>query len=216
MDASVPVSHALLHFFHHPHQHALRAILTYRGIDRQARPERSSPPCSTKTGAVFGFGTWAVLGHLIDAMMELSGMREAKFHLKRVDLAEISRKVISQLQQGEKRGPVAVVIPESLPAEADADLISILLHNLLGNAWKFTGKCAEPKIEVGVLTPSNQEGVKKTYFVKDNGAGFDMKQAADLFLPFRRLHGKSEFPGSGVGLATVHRIIERHGGKIWA
>jgi signal transduction histidine kinase len=157
------------------------------------------------------------MSNLIDAMMELSGVRATTFHLEKIDLANISREIIRKLGKEAARGAVTVTIPEHLPALADPGLMTILLDNLIGNAWKFTGKCVEPRIEIGMIpSSSHPEGEKKTYFVRDNGAGFNMKYAADLFQPFKRLHGKSEFPGSGVGLATVHRIIERHGGKIWA
>ena len=137
--------------------------------------------------------------------------------MEQIDLAEIAREIIGRLREGEERVPVTVTIPEHLPALADPGLTTILLNNLIGNAWKFTGKCVEPEIEVGMIpSSSHPEGGKKTYFVKDNGIGFNMKYAPSLFQPFKRLHKKSEFPGSGVGLTIIHRIIERHGGTIWA
>jgi signal transduction histidine kinase len=157
------------------------------------------------------------MSDLIDTMIKLAGMRATTFRPKKIDLTEIARDIIGRLREREEREFVTVTIPQQLSVEADPDLIRILLNNLIGNAWKFTGKCVKPEIEVGmILSSSHPDGEKKTYFVKDNGVGFDMKYATNLFQPFRRLHGKSEFPGSGVGLATVHRIIERHGGKIWA
>ncbi|HEV3189764.1 MAG TPA: ATP-binding protein, partial [Polyangiaceae bacterium] len=97
-----------------------------------------------------------------------------------------------------------------LLAKADQALVQIVLENLLGNCWKFTGKVAAPKIEVGAAPGGN------TFFVRDNGAGFDPAYAAKLFAPFQRLHSDKEFPGTGIGLATVNRIVDRHGGRIWA
>ena len=96
-------------------------------------------------------------------------------------------------------------------ADCDHHLLTIAFENLLGNAWKFTGKRSDARIEVGVI-----DGDPRTYFVRDNGAGFDMRYADKLFTPFQRLHKASEFEGTGIGLATAHRIVTRHGGRIWA
>jgi len=105
-----------------------------------------------------------------------------------------------------------VRIEDGLVAEADRRLMKIVMENLLGNAWKFTSKRDEPAVEIGTM--ASPEG--KTFYVRDNGAGFDMAHADKLFQPFRRLHAEAEFPGTGVGLATIHRVIDRHGGRIWA
>jgi signal transduction histidine kinase len=99
-----------------------------------------------------------------------------------------------------------------LAVEADGGLLRIVLDNLLGNAWKFTSKTAEPRIAFGAERRDGSE----VFFVRDNGAGFDMAYADKLFAPFRRLHGEAEFQGTGIGLATVRRIVERHGGRVWA
>jgi light-regulated signal transduction histidine kinase (bacteriophytochrome) len=107
---------------------------------------------------------------------------------------------------------VAVADDDDLTASADATLTRALLENLLGNAWKYTARRPDARIEVGASV--GREGV--VYHVRDNGAGFDMAEAAKLFLPFQRLHAEEEFEGSGVGLATVERIVSRHGGRIWA
>ena len=104
------------------------------------------------------------------------------------------------------------VIPQELVAEGDARLLRIVFDNLFGNAWKFTGKVEEPVVELG----SVQEDHETVYFVKDNGAGFDMAYVDKLFGPFQRLHVAADFPGTGIGLATVQRIINRHGGRVWA
>jgi light-regulated signal transduction histidine kinase (bacteriophytochrome) len=101
---------------------------------------------------------------------------------------------------------------EGMQAVADSRLVRAALENLIGNAWKFTSKSAQPRIEVGCL----HEGKRTTFFVRDNGAGFDMAYADKLFGAFQRLHSTQEYQGTGIGLATVQRIVHRHGGRIWA
>jgi light-regulated signal transduction histidine kinase (bacteriophytochrome) len=107
---------------------------------------------------------------------------------------------------------VEVHIAPGMTAHADARLMRIVFDNLLGNAWKFTGGAAHPRVEVGLRAGARPN----TYFVRDNGAGFDMAYVDKLFTPFQRLHLASEFPGSGIGLATVQRIVHRHAGRVWA
>jgi len=106
---------------------------------------------------------------------------------------------------------VQVSVWEGVQVDADMRLVRVALENLLGNAWKFTSKTPEARVEFGMM----QEGERKVLFVRDNGAGFDMAYSDKLFGPFQRLHGIHEFPGTGVGLATVQRIVLRHGGRIW-
>jgi signal transduction histidine kinase len=103
-------------------------------------------------------------------------------------------------------------IGETPAARADGRLVRAVLENLLGNAWKFTSKVGRARIAFG----SRTQGGEAVYFVKDNGAGFPMEYAGKLFQPFQRLHGEAEFEGTGIGLATVHRIVDRHGGRVWA
>jgi len=105
-----------------------------------------------------------------------------------------------------------VLIQPELTAHADRGMMRILLENLLGNAWKFTARTAQARIEIGADT----SGAETVFLVKDNGAGFDMAHAGALFQPFQRLHTEADFPGTGIGLATVRRIVDRHGGRIWA
>jgi light-regulated signal transduction histidine kinase (bacteriophytochrome) len=129
-----------------------------------------------------------------------------------VDLSRLAHEVVSQLRTGDpKRNPTVVIAP-GLMVEADRRLLRVMLENLFGNAWKFTSKRSDARIELGLWRP-NPEWV---YFVRDNGTGFDMKYADKLFGAFQRLHGESEFPGTGIGLASVQRIIHRHGGRILA
>jgi light-regulated signal transduction histidine kinase (bacteriophytochrome) len=120
------------------------------------------------------------------------------------------RSVAARLAQSNADRRVELVVPDGLLADGDDGLLTIAFENLVGNAWKFTRLCAKARIEVGVC----DDGC--TYFVRDNGAGFDMAYAAKLFGMFQRLHSVNEFEGTGIGLATVRRIVRRHGGRIWA
>jgi PAS domain S-box-containing protein len=153
-----------------------------------------------------------VMGELIDDMLELSRVGRTDLHRRRVDLSGMAQKIAQELQDREPKERVDLVIAPGLSADGDPALLRAAVGNLLSNAWKFTGRCDRPKIEVGALREDDQH----VYFVKDNGVGFDMNYAGKLFEPFQRLHSKDEFSGTGVGLATVKRIINRHGGRIWA
>jgi light-regulated signal transduction histidine kinase (bacteriophytochrome) len=108
---------------------------------------------------------------------------------------------------------VDIQVEPGMLTTGDSGLVRLMLENLLGNAWKFTGKTAAPRIAVGV---SHEPGSEGAYFIRDNGAGFDMEYASQLFAPFQRLHRATEFEGTGIGLATVQRVIHRHAGRIWA
>jgi DNA-binding response OmpR family regulator len=152
------------------------------------------------------------MGELIDDLLLLSRVGRADLSRARVDLSSIARAASEELKRQDPSRHVTMVIEDQLLAEADCGLMRVVFENLLGNAWKFTAKAAEARIEVGT---DQQEGVS-VFFVRDNGAGFNMSYAEKLFSPFQRLHTESEFPGTGIGLATVHRIIDRHGGRIWA
>jgi light-regulated signal transduction histidine kinase (bacteriophytochrome) len=139
-------------------------------------------------------------------------MTRKEMHRERVDLSEMARGIIQELRAQEPQRGVCVDIAPGLVAEADPHLIRVVLTNLLGNAWKFTAKRPDARIE---FASSSQEG-KTEYVVRDNGAGFDMAYVDKLFGAFQRLHSASEFPGTGIGLATVQRIVHRHGGRAWA
>ena len=129
-----------------------------------------------------------------------------------MDLSRLTEEVVAQLRASDPHRVVTVRISPGLHAKADRMLLRVVLENLLGNAWKFTSKRTDAVIEVGVL---NEVGKSEVYSVRDNGAGFDMKHAGKLFGVFERLHDSHEFSGTGVGLATVQRIIHRHSGTIW-
>lgn len=150
--------------------------------------------------------------HLIHDMLKLSKMTSHRLHCVTCDVSAMSRVIAEEIRLGEPARKVEFRIAAGLTAHADYSLLRIALTNLLQNAWKFTARAARPVIEVG----ARQEGKELVYFVQDNGAGFDMKQAKRLFVAFRRLHREEDFPGSGIGLTIVERIVSRHGGRIWA
>lgn len=149
---------------------------------------------------------------LIDDLLQLSRLsRTDMTHLK-VDLSHVANDVVAQLATLEPHRQLRLSIEPGLVATGDERLLHILLTNLIGNAWKYTAKTDQARIEFGV----NKEQTPPIYFVRDNGAGFDMKYAGKLFSPFQRLHRVEDFPGTGIGLATAARIVRRHGGRIWA
>jgi light-regulated signal transduction histidine kinase (bacteriophytochrome) len=152
------------------------------------------------------------MGTLIDDLLRLSRLTRTEMLVEKVNLTELAWSVINELQKSEPERVVRIEIAEGLEVTADPKLMRIALENLLGNAWKFTAKRSEATIELG----STNEGAKTTYFVRDNGAGFDMAYVGKLFTPFQRLHSIEEYPGTGIGLGTVQRIMNRHGGRVWA
>jgi len=162
------------------------------------------------------------MGQLIDDLLQLSRVTRAEMKKSRVHLSDLAQTIIARLQAEQPERPVEVVIQPDLIAHGDPTLLEVVLTNLLDNAWKFTGGRDPARIEFGRRPPPNppplagegREGV--VYFVRDNGAGFDMAFAQKLFGAFQRMHKASEFPGAGIGLATVQRIVHRHGGRVWA
>ena len=151
------------------------------------------------------------MGQLIDAVLNLSRLTRASMNVVELDLTSMGKNIISELHNLEPQRKVEVHIHDNLHANGDLILMKVVLENLLGNAWKYTSKKEVTKIEFG---KQEHEGLE-TFYVKDNGAGFDMAYAKKLFTPFQRLHTQSEFTGTGIGLASVKRIIHRHGGTIW-
>jgi PAS domain S-box-containing protein len=153
------------------------------------------------------------MGQLIDDLLDFSRLTRGELDRQIVDLSGLAQAIAADLQRGDPGRQVAFTIAPNQAVYADPRLIRAMLENLLGNAWKFTAKKAEARIEFGVR-PQADGG--KVYFVRDNGAGFNMIYAGKLFGAFQRLHSAQEFPGTGIGLATVQRIVNRHGGRIWA
>ena len=153
------------------------------------------------------------LADLIDALLMLSRMTRKEMHYETVDLNTLAQATLAELRQTQPKRQIEFVIEEGLAAQGDPQLLRVVMENLLDNAWKYTSRQPEARIEVGAM---RQEDGKRTYFVRDNGAGFDMAFGDKLFKAFQRLHTPNEFPGVGIGLATVQRIIHRHGGRVWA
>jgi light-regulated signal transduction histidine kinase (bacteriophytochrome) len=152
------------------------------------------------------------VGHLIDDLLNLSRMTRSEMRRESVDLSALVNAVVEELRGTWPEHDVDVVVEEGLVANGDESLLRVALQNLLGNAWKFTRDQPDPRIEFGMLEHEDAPA----YFVLDNGVGFDMAYADKLFGAFQRLHSTGEFEGTGIGLATVQRIIHRHGGRVWA
>ncbi len=154
----------------------------------------------------------ARMAELIDGLLRLSRVARGEIGRAPVDLTRMVRQIGARLKEAHPERPVDLVVDEGLVAEGDSHLLGAALENLLTNAWKFTGKCADPRVEVH----KRLEDGRPVFFVRDNGAGFEQAYAHKLFGAFQRLHATKDFDGTGIGLATVHRIVERHGGRIWA
>lgn len=151
---------------------------------------------------------------LIDDLLRLSKVTRTTIVRKTLDLTALARTIAEEAEQSDPQRQVEFVIGDGLIAEGDFGLIRVVMENLLGNAWKYTSKHARGRIEFGACPP-NGNG-RPAFFVRDDGAGFDSAYASQLFGAFQRLHTDSEFPGTGIGLATVQRIVRRHGGEVWA
>jgi light-regulated signal transduction histidine kinase (bacteriophytochrome) len=152
------------------------------------------------------------MGDLIDSLLALSRLSRQDMHLEGIDLTALAEESVATVRQESPDRDVMVRIEPGMTAQGDPALIRIVLDNMLINAFKFTSKHATALVEVG----SQRDGDETVFFVRDDGAGFDMAYAGKLFTPFQRLHSAAEFPGNGVGLATVQRIVQRHGGRVWA
>jgi PAS domain S-box-containing protein len=152
------------------------------------------------------------MGQLIDDLLRLSRATRTGLNRTRVDISALAREVIDQLRITEPDRQVEAIIGDALVTTGDSHLIQLALDNLLSNAWKFTSKREQAVISVGGIRRDGEQ----VFFVRDNGAGFDMRYADKLFDPLQRLHTVADFEGNGIGLAIVHRIVSRHGGRIWA
>ncbi len=149
---------------------------------------------------------------LIEALLRLGRVSYHQLMLQNVNLSKLASKIVQQLKQDEPDRNVKITIEPDMVVQGDNNLLGIVLQNLLSNAWKFTSKVSPSVIEFGSKDIDNQ----RTFYIKDNGIGFDAKQKDKLFKEFSRLHNKAEFAGTGIGLAIVYRIINRHGGEVWA
>jgi light-regulated signal transduction histidine kinase (bacteriophytochrome) len=151
------------------------------------------------------------MGLLIADLLELSRASRQELNKRDFDLSALAGEVLNSLVQTHPGREVRVTVEPEMKADGDPGLVRIVLENLIGNAWKFTSRANEPRIEVGL---EERDG-ETVYCIRDNGAGFDMKYAGTLFAAFRRLHTLAEFEGTGIGLSIVQRIVVRHGGRIW-
>jgi light-regulated signal transduction histidine kinase (bacteriophytochrome) len=149
---------------------------------------------------------------LMDELLALSRATRGKLLVESVDVSAVAAAVIGELREREPARDVETVVAPGMRAEADVVLLRAILANLLGNAWKFTSKHGTARIEVG----STDAGGERAYFVRDDGAGFDEQYATHLFGAFQRMHPADAFEGDGIGLATVQRLVTRHGGRVWA
>ncbi len=172
------------------------------------------------------------MGQLIDDLLDLSRVTRSQMQYQTVDVSALVEAITAELQQAQPERPVELILTQGVVAQADPRLLRVVLENLLSNAWKFTVHQAQPRIEFGttsfglndqsapgMIKTNNQSADSKSsiaYFIRDNGAGFDMAYVDKLFKAFQRLHTTDEFPGDGIGLATVQRIINRHAGQVWA
>jgi light-regulated signal transduction histidine kinase (bacteriophytochrome) len=160
------------------------------------------------------------MSQLIDDLLKLSRISRSELSRELVYLSEVCRSICGDLHNSDPARRVQFKIADDLAAFGDPQLLRVVLENLLGNAWKFSSKKTEAVIEFGEIERSEEEkqgqNGKSVFYIRDNGVGFDPDYASKLFNPFHRLHNSNEFPGSGIGLATVQRIINRHGGEIWA
>jgi len=211
--ASLELANKELETFNYSVSHDMRGPLTRisgycqllldddSGIDPQAR---------TYVSRIYESGAW--LDKMIDAMLKLSQLVRADLFPVPVNLSEICREQLDSMLLAEPGRVVETVVAPGVTALGDEGLLKILVNNLINNAWKYSSRCSNGFIEFGVV----ENGPATVYFVRDNGAGFEMKDAARLFLAFTRMHDPTLYSGSGIGLATVHRIVTRHGGRIWA
>ena len=156
------------------------------------------------------------MGTLIDSLLQLSRVSRSELVREPVDLTQLATLVFNELRAGDPARAVTFTALPDVKVEADPRLLRIALENLLGNAWKFTSKTPDAHIEFGAEPGTGTHAGRTVYFIRDNGAGFDMQYVDRLFTAFQRLHGDRDFKGSGIGLATVSRIIRRHQGSIWA
>jgi PAS domain S-box-containing protein len=152
------------------------------------------------------------MAHLIEAMLNMARLTRGQLQERTVDLSALAQVTANEIRKQDPGRQVEFIVRKNVKAKGDQDMLQVMLENLLDNAWKFTSKHPAATIEFGTM---NMDG-KTVYFVRDDGAGFDMAFSDKLFKPFKRLHTESEFPGIGIGLAIAHRIILRHNGRLWA
>jgi PAS domain S-box-containing protein len=212
--AELEMANRDLEGFSYTVSHDLRSPLTNINGYCQLIQELYAEGLDEQFGRFIGiiFDETVAMGELIGTLLDFSRVARSELNRSRVDLSETAQVVAAGLMLRQPERCVDFRIAPDLAAEGDPELLRVVLENLLANAWKYTGKKERALIEFGVEAGGQQQ----VYFVRDDGAGFEMAQAERLFTAFQRLHSNSEFEGYGIGLATVQRVIQRHGGAIWA
>lgn len=204
-----------LEAFSHTVSHDLRgALTTVQGFTEalsKALGAQKDPKVVHYLGRIGG--AVSLMGSLLDGLLVLARVSGGSLQVEDVDVSALAREVLRTQSKRHPDRKVATSVQAGLTAKADRRLLAVLLENLLGNAWKFTAKAGHAAIE---LRRVSEDAAMSVFVVRDNGAGFDMAYSEKLFAPFERLHSQDEFPGTGIGLATVSRIVLRHGGRIWA
>jgi len=213
--AALRIANHELEAFSYSVSHDLRApLVTVQGFSRTlARHLGDSADPKVRHTIERISSSIEYLGRLVDGLLTLSHVTRLKLRQEDVDLSEMARNILERLQRAQPGRQATVTVQPDLRARCDSRLAAALLENLLGNAWKFTSAMPRTEVTFGLAEQAPQQA---TFFVKDNGAGFDMAHAKHLFNAFERLHGAEQFPGMGIGLATVNRIAVRHGGRAWA
>ena len=203
-----------LETFNYSVSHDLRAPLrAVDGFSRYLQDEYSSQLGSEARECLDRMcEATARMDQLITGLLNLSQVGRTTLHSGPVDLSALASTIASEFKESEPGRNVQVMIAPNLHTEGDRELLRSVLQNLVGNAWKYTSKHERARIEFG----AEQIGGENVFYVRDDGAGFNPKNTAKLFTAFQRLHGAQEFPGTGIGLTIVQRILQRHGGRIWA
>lgn len=199
-------SYAIAHDLRAP----LRAIAGYSALllsDHAERLDAGGRDCAQRIA-----GVSQRMAGMIDALLDLSRLNRVELVRTKVSLSAIAVAIADELRSGDSGRRVEFRIASDAVVEADQGLMTAVMQNLMANAWKFTRQAPHARIEFGC----GESEAGRAYFVRDNGAGFDMRYAGKLFAPFERLHKPEEYEGSGIGLATVRRVIHRHGGRVWA
>ncbi|QXE92593.1 sensor histidine kinase [Geomonas subterranea] len=194
----------------HDLRRPLTAIYGFAQVINELYGERLEPQCRDYVQEIINGSI--KMNHLIDTLLNFSRRYSAALNREQVDLSGLALEILAELRLSDPQRRAECVVQPGVSAHADPQLLRVVLDNLLGNAWKYSAKKDESRLEFGTVEHQGREA----FFVRDNGAGFDMEQASSLFKPFQRLHDADDFKGTGIGLASVQRIIQRHGGHIWA